>query len=70
MAASDPIGPREIEKSDGIPKAVAHPSKPCGEKLSGDHCKVLKKIRERFRKHRVISLSKTSKLASSRGSSE
>jgi hypothetical protein len=34
MGVSCLIGRTEIEKSDGIPKPVDGPSKPCGEKLS------------------------------------
>jgi hypothetical protein len=67
MGAPYPISRTEIEKSDGISKSVDHPSKSCGEKLSGDHYKVLKKFSERFKKHEVSSLSKTSKMSSSHG---
>jgi hypothetical protein len=42
MVAPYPNGPTEIEKSDGIPKSVDHPSKPCEEKLSRDHYKAQK----------------------------
>jgi hypothetical protein len=31
------IGRIKIEKSGGIPNSIDHPSKPYGEKLSGDH---------------------------------
>jgi hypothetical protein len=37
MSAPYPIGRTRIEKSNGIPKSVDHPSKPCAEKLSGNH---------------------------------
>jgi hypothetical protein len=60
----------QIEKSDVIPKSVDHPGKLCGEKHLGDHYKVLKKLRERFRKHGVRTLSKTSKMSSSLGWSD
>jgi hypothetical protein len=46
MRAPFPIGRTNIEKSDGIPKSVDDPSKPCGEKLSEDHHRVLKNFSE------------------------
>jgi hypothetical protein len=70
MGAPNLIAGTEIEKSDGIPKSVGHPSKSCGEKLTADHYRVLKKFSERFRKHGVTSLAKTSKMSSSRGWSD
>jgi hypothetical protein len=70
MAAPYPICRTEIEKNDGIPKFDDHPSKPCGEKLSEDHYRVLKKFSERFRNDGIISLSKASKMSSSRGWSD
>jgi hypothetical protein len=35
MGGSYPIGGSEIEKNDGIPKLVDHPSKPYGENFQG-----------------------------------
>jgi hypothetical protein len=34
-----PIDQIKIENNDRIPKSVDHPSKPCGEQLSGDYYK-------------------------------
>jgi RIO-like serine/threonine protein kinase len=62
-----PISRTEIEKSDEIPKSVDYLSKPCKEKLSREHYRVLKKFSERFRKHEIISLSMISKVFSSHG---
>jgi hypothetical protein len=67
MGASYPISRTAIEKSDRIPNSIDYPSKLCGEKLSEDHYRVLKKFSEQFRKHGVTSLSKTSNMSSSRG---
>jgi hypothetical protein len=65
MSATYPLSRTEIEKSDGISKFVDHPSKFCGEKLSEDHYRILKKFSEQFRKYGISLLSKTLKVSSS-----